>query len=135
MDVLLRSVNVVTNCTGRLELWLVRLVDFKSNLNPWLYVLLRKENLRWIVRKFRSCRAGNIQGGEEDGENDRLVSDTHMWNKSFKNWAIQSPVPAKSQQNRSCEAKMKFNLCWTTRWQTTHHRIEAVIQSKVQKTS
>nr|XP_034334949.1 prostaglandin E2 receptor EP4 subtype [Crassostrea gigas] len=78
VDILLRSVNVVTSCTGRLELWLVRLVDFKSNLNPWLYVILRKENLRRIVRKFRSCRAGNIQDGEGDGENDRLVSDTHM---------------------------------------------------------
>lgn len=76
VDILLRSVNVVSSCTGRLELWLVRLVDFKSNLNPWLYVILRKENLRRIVRKFRSCRAGNIQDGE--GENDRLVSDTHM---------------------------------------------------------
>lgn len=78
VDILLRSVNVVSSCTGRLELWLVRLVDFKSNLNPWLYVILRKENLRRIVRKFRSCRAGNIQDGEGDGENDRLVSDTHM---------------------------------------------------------
>lgn len=98
MDILLRSVNVVTSCTGRLELWLVRLVDFKSNLNPWLYVILRKENLRRIVRKFRSCRAGNIQDGEGDGENDRLVSDTHMWNKSFRNWAIQSPVPQINHQ-------------------------------------
>nr|XP_034334947.1 prostaglandin E2 receptor EP4 subtype-like [Crassostrea gigas] len=75
IDILLRKVNAITVCPGRLELWLAHLVDLKSNLNPWLYVILRKENLRRIVRKFRSCRAGNIQDGEGDGENDRLFRD------------------------------------------------------------
>lgn len=101
VDVLLRSVNVINNCTGRLELWLVRLVDIKSNLNPWLYVLLRKENLRRIVRTFRSCRARNIQTRERNGESDRLVRDTHMW-ENVEKIHLTAPPPKKKKKNVTC---------------------------------
>ncbi|XP_062613670.1 prostaglandin E2 receptor EP4 subtype-like [Saccostrea cucullata] len=78
MDIFLRGIKVIPGCPGKLELWLVRLIDLKSNVNPWLYVLLRKEYIRRIFVRFQSCHEGNIQTAPPDGESKRLLQESQI---------------------------------------------------------
>ncbi|XP_061169539.1 prostaglandin E2 receptor EP4 subtype-like [Saccostrea echinata] len=78
VDIFLRGIKIISGSPGKLELWLVRLIDLKSNVNPWLYVLLRKEYIRKIFLRFQTCREGNIQRQPPDGESNRLLQESQI---------------------------------------------------------
>uniref|UniRef100_K1PEJ9 Uncharacterized protein n=1 Tax=Magallana gigas TaxID=29159 RepID=K1PEJ9_MAGGI len=55
------------------ELWLIRLMYLNTQINPWLYVILRKESMRrfyvMILRCTRFCRS------EDDDQRYSEVTD------------------------------------------------------------
>ena len=58
-----------------LELWLVRMAVFNSIVDPWLYIVLRRESLHKISELCQYCcsrKQDNVESDENDRE--RLMS-------------------------------------------------------------
>ena len=58
-----------------LELWLVRMTVFNSIVDPWLYIVLRRESLHKISELCQYCcsrKEDNVEVNENDRE--RLMS-------------------------------------------------------------
>ncbi|XP_056008699.1 prostaglandin E2 receptor EP4 subtype-like isoform X1 [Ostrea edulis] len=60
VDVFLHATNIRTqHDNNKVELWLVRNAVNNAMLDPWLYIVLRKESLRKFVLFYRKCRGAS----------------------------------------------------------------------------
>ncbi|XP_061175739.1 prostaglandin E2 receptor EP2 subtype-like [Saccostrea echinata] len=70
IDILLHATDLTTS-NNRKELWLVRLMYLNTQINPWLYVILRRESVRRFfvlsLRCRRQCCSGD-EGNEQYNE-------------------------------------------------------------------
>jgi len=58
-----------------LELWLVRMAVFNSIVDPWLYIVLRRESLQKISELCQYCCSRKKDNVESDeNERERLMS-------------------------------------------------------------
>ncbi|XP_062604215.1 prostaglandin E2 receptor EP4 subtype-like [Saccostrea cucullata] len=55
IDIFLHATNL-TKGNNKKELWFIRLMYLNSQINPWLYVILRRESLRRIFLMMMQCR-------------------------------------------------------------------------------
>ncbi|XP_078317086.1 prostaglandin E2 receptor EP2 subtype-like [Crassostrea virginica] len=70
IDILLHTCNLSTT-NGRKELWLIRLMYLNTQINPWIYVIMRKESVRrcFVMVSLcwrRLCNRENHQTQEND---------------------------------------------------------------------
>ncbi|XP_062583003.1 prostaglandin E2 receptor EP4 subtype-like [Saccostrea cucullata] len=56
VDIFLHALNLRNNENNEIELWLLRLTVLNAIIDPWLYIVLRKESLRKIVEIYHKCR-------------------------------------------------------------------------------
>ncbi|XP_048745567.2 prostaglandin E2 receptor EP4 subtype-like [Ostrea edulis] len=57
VDIYLHATNIISHReTDAIELWLCRMCICNAIVDPWLYIVLRKESLRRIVLFYRRCR-------------------------------------------------------------------------------
>ncbi|XP_062587104.1 prostaglandin E2 receptor EP4 subtype-like [Saccostrea cucullata] len=72
VDIFLHATNIRTrNDNNGIELWLLRMAVLNAIVDPWLYIVLRKESLRQIVICFRYCRKSSE--AKEFKETDELL--------------------------------------------------------------
>ncbi|XP_048758771.2 prostaglandin E2 receptor EP4 subtype-like isoform X2 [Ostrea edulis] len=55
IDIFLHVINITTS-NNKKELWLIRLMYLNTQINPWLYVILRKESVRRFFLLVLGCR-------------------------------------------------------------------------------
>ncbi|XP_062604214.1 prostacyclin receptor-like [Saccostrea cucullata] len=76
IDILLHAADLTTSDNEK-ELWLVRLMYLNTQINPWLYVILRRESLRRFfvccLRCRRQCCSGEKNNEEYDEEIRNIV--------------------------------------------------------------
>ena len=62
------------NANASLELWVLRMAVLNSVVDPWVYIVLRRESLIRISGLYQSC-CSRIQSNREteEGETDRLI--------------------------------------------------------------
>ncbi|XP_062620314.1 prostaglandin E2 receptor EP4 subtype-like [Saccostrea cucullata] len=69
LDVFLHVVGLVEG-NGKVELWLIRLSYMNSIINPWLYIVLRKESLLKFVRMYYYCCRSSSEETLENKSSD-----------------------------------------------------------------
>ena len=70
IDILVHTCNLSTT-NSRKELWLIRLMYLNTQINPWIYVIMRKESVRrcFVMVSLcwrRVCNRENHQTQEND---------------------------------------------------------------------
>ncbi|KAK3082679.1 hypothetical protein FSP39_002372 [Pinctada imbricata] len=56
---MIRNINVPNPGDGKTELLVVRLAISNANIDPWIYIVLRRENLEFLERFTKRCRNTN----------------------------------------------------------------------------
>ncbi|XP_061166384.1 prostaglandin E2 receptor EP4 subtype-like [Saccostrea echinata] len=73
VDIFLHAANLRHDENNEIELWLLRLAVLNAIIDPWLYIVLRKESLRKIVEIYRHCRGRQESGSMNERETDALL--------------------------------------------------------------
>lgn len=77
----------LSETNSRKELWLIRLMYLNTQINPWLYVILRRESLRRFFVLILKCKRCLCEKEEQTTGEESQDSGFYQWKKG---WLIRS---------------------------------------------